>query len=265
MPTKLGSAPIRQIEGEMYAVFLDPVVSKSGSKVGLISVFEDVTSDERVLQGSARFNAIVAALLWVITVGFSTAYLRRIRPSTISCTQIPFLDEGETVEFKSSLRWDYVKQKRSKDVERAIVKSVVGFLNSEKGGTLIIGISDSKAVLGLQADYATFESVKRDRDGFEQLLRGTLIPAIGERRCARWVKTDFCSLQDKELCVVTVSPSSDPVFLKDETGALQLYVRVGNSTRPFGLQEALTYGRERWGGFASPRWHAHRPIPHPAG
>src|SRR5690242_9667478 len=80
------------------------------------------------------------ALLWVITVAFSAAYLRRVRPSAISCAQIPLLDEGETVEFKSSLRWDYAKQKPSKEVERAIVKTVVGFLNSENGGTLIIGI-----------------------------------------------------------------------------------------------------------------------------
>jgi hypothetical protein len=248
----------------MYDVFLDPVVDKFGSQVGLITVLVNVTSDLRVLHGSAVFNAIVAAFLWVLTIAFFTVFLRRVRPSTISCTQIPFLDEGETVEFKSSLRWDYVKQKRSKDVERAIVKSVVGFLNSEKGGTLIIGISDSKEVLGLQADYADFGSLKPDRDGFEQLLRGILIAAIGERRCARWVKTDFCSLQGKELCVVTVAPSSDPVFLKDEAG-VQLFVRVGNSTRPFGMQEALTYGRERWGGFAGPRWSRHRPIPHLAG
>jgi len=263
IPAKPTLAPTRQVDGEMYAVFLDPVANKSGSLVGLISVFEDVTSDEQVLRGSAIFNTIVATLLWIITVAFSATYVRRIRPSTISCAQIPFLDEGETVEFKSSLRWDYVLQKRNKELERVIVKTVVGFLNSEKGGTLIIGLSDSKEVLGLQADYATFESVKHDRDGFELTLRQILIAAIGERRCARWVKTDFCSLEGKELCVVTIAPSSDPVFLKDEASVL--FVRVGNSTRPFGVQEALPYGRDRWGGTVLPRWHAHRPIPHSAG
>ena len=257
-------APIRQTEGEMYAVFLDPVVSKSGSKVGLISVFEDVTSDERVLQGSARFNAIVSVLLWIITVAFSITYLKRVRPSAISCAQIPFLDESETVEFKSSLRWDYVQQKPSKELERAIVKAVVGFMNSENGGTLIIGMSDSKEVLGLQPDYTSFKSVKPDRDGFEQAFRQILIAAIGERRCVRWVKTSFCTLLGKELCVVTVAPSSEPVFLEGEAGG-QLFVRVGNSTRPFDAKEALAYARDRWGGLAMPRWHAHKPIPHPVG
>jgi hypothetical protein len=258
-------APTRRFNGKTYAEFLQPVVSKKGSEVGLISVFEDITGEQLVLLRSAYFNAVVCVLLWVITVAFSTTYLRRVRPSTISCAQIPCLDEDETVEFKSSLRWDYVLQKPNKELERTVVKTVAGFMNSENGGTLIIGISDAKEILGLQADYATFKDGKPDRDGFELHLRQILIAAVGAGRCARWVKTHFCSLQDKEFCVVSVAPSSDPVFVKDEANVLQMFVRVGNSTRVFGVQEALTYARDRWGGLTLPRWHAHRPIPHPAG
>ncbi len=246
MPTAATLASIRQLDGEKYAVYLDPIVSRSGSEVGLISVFEDVTSDQRVIRESVAFNSIVAALLWCVTVAFSAAFLRRVRPSTISATQIPFLDEGETVEFKSSLRWDYEQQKPNKELERAVARTVVGFLNSENGGTLIIGMSDSKEVLGLQADYDSFKNVNQNRDGFELTLREVLIGAIGERRCARLVKTSFCSLEGKELCVVTVAPSSDPVFIKDKNEVPQLYVRLGNSTRAFGVQEALTYAEERW-------------------
>jgi hypothetical protein len=253
-------APIRQIGEKIYASFLDPVVSKSGSEVGLISVFVDVTDDQRILRKSAVFNGIVAAFLWIITVAFSAAYLRRVRPSAISCVQIPTLDEGETVEFESSLRWDYKLSKPSKDIEQAIVKTVVGFLNAENGGTLIIGISDSKEVLGLQADYASFKSVKPDRDGFEQVLHGILINTIGENLCTKYVKPHFCSLQGKELCLIAVAPSSEPVYLEEK-----LYVRVGNSSRPFDVQEAVAYARDRWGGLALPRLHTRRPTAHPAG
>jgi len=244
-------ARVHIANGESWDVLLEPVKSKSGSTIGYISDFQDVTWGERVLRKSAVFNTIVAALLWVITVAFFTAYQRRDRPSTISCDQITCLDEGETVEFKSSLRWDYINQKPSKEVERAIVKAVVGFMNSEKGGTLIIGISDSKEVLGLQADYASFKSQKSDRDIFELTLHQILITAVGESGCARWIKTRFCLLQGKEVCVVTVSPSSDPVFLEEE-GIGKLFVRIGNSTRPFGAKEALIYARNRWGGFMLP-------------
>jgi hypothetical protein len=121
-----------------------------------------------------------------------------------------------------------------------------------------------KEVLGLQADYASFKSGKPDRDGFELKLSDILIATVGERGCARWVKTRFCSLKGKELCVITVAPSSEPVFLKEEAGE-QLYVRVGNSTRSFGVQEALAYARDRWGGLVLPRLHARRPTAHPAG
>jgi hypothetical protein len=265
MPAAATLAPIRQIEDEKYAEYLDPVVSKSGNEVGLISVFLDVTSDQRILRNAMYFNVIVATLLWVITIAFFTAYMRPVRPSTISPAQIPFLDEGETVEFKSSFRWDIRNQMLSKDVELATVKTVVGFLNSENGGTLIIGISDSKEVLGLQADYASFKGAKHDRDVFELRLRQILMDVIGVRRCARWVKTGFCSLLGKELCVVTVAPSSDPVFIKDGTGVPQLYVRVGNSTRAFGVQEALTYAEDRWGRIALPWLNTRRNIPHPVG
>ena len=174
MPAAATLASIRQLDGEKYAVYLDPIVSRSGSEVGLISVFEDVTSDQRVIRESVAFNSIVAALLWCVTVAFSAAFLRRVRPSTISATQIPFLDEGETVEFKSSLRWDYEQQKPNKELERAVARTVVGFLNSENGGTLIIGMSDSKEVLGLQADYDSFKNVNQNRDGFELTLREVL-------------------------------------------------------------------------------------------
>jgi hypothetical protein len=258
-------ARVHLVNGKTWDVFLEPVKSKSGSAVGLISDFLNVTSDERILRESAVFNAIVAALLWIVTVAFFAAYMRPVRPSIITPSQVPFLDESQTVEFKSSLRWDYFNQKPSKEIERAIVKTIVGFMNSENGGTLVIGMSDSKEVLGLQADYASLKSLKSGRDVFELTLRQILIAAIGERRCTRWVKASFCSLLGKEICLVTVAPSSDPVFLKDETSVPQLYVRVGNSTRTFGVQEALAYAEDRWGGIALPRWRIHRPIPHPAG
>ncbi len=45
-------------------------------------------------------------------------------------------------------------------MEEAVAKAVVGFLNSEQGGTLIIGIADTKVVLGLEADYGTFKNIK---------------------------------------------------------------------------------------------------------
>jgi hypothetical protein len=251
--------PVTPIKGKIYATFLEPVVSKSHGAVGLISVFEDVTENQRLLRQSNSFNVMVTVLLWLVTVAFYAAYLKRVRRSSISCAQIPFLHEGETVEFKSSLQWDYELRQTNKDLRLAVAKAVAGFMNSEKGGTLVIGMSDAREVLGLEKDYATLDSVKPDRDGFEQALHGILIKTIGKSLCARYVKPNFCSLQGKEICVIAVAPSNEPVSLEWQ-GASTLYVRVGNSTRPFSLQEALDYARDRWGG-PTLRWlRARRPA-----
>ncbi|HKN00574.1 MAG TPA: ATP-binding protein [Candidatus Binataceae bacterium] len=277
IPDRAMLTPVQLLNGNLYSSFIEPVTSKSGQKVGLIRVFEDVTDEQRVLHQSLLFNVIIAVVLWSLTVGAVSMYFKRARPSQISCAQIPFLEESETVEFKSSLRWDYVQQRTTKEAERTVAKAVVGFLNSENGGTLIIGISDRKEVLGLDLDYLTFKSAKldlrptgrkpaarSDRDVFEQVLRQILINIVGERHCARWIKLRFCSLQGKDICIVTVAPASEPVFLTEEGGG-KLYIRVGNSTRPFGVQEALAYAGDRWAAPTLRRFHLRSSAPLPAG
>jgi hypothetical protein len=76
--------------------------------------------------------------------------------------------EGETIEFKSSLRWDYRAGALNKALESVIVKSVGGLLNA-KGGTLLIGVDDKGVAIGLKKDYGTLSS-RPNRDGYEQTL-----------------------------------------------------------------------------------------------
>ncbi|MCB0073342.1 MAG: putative DNA binding domain-containing protein, partial [Caldilineaceae bacterium] len=74
--------------------------------------------------------------------------------------------EGQFVEFKSSLMWDYRQRRANKDLYEPVMKNVVGFLNT-RGGTLIIGVDDEGAVLGLEPDYGVMK--KGDKDGFENV------------------------------------------------------------------------------------------------
>jgi hypothetical protein len=138
IPDHAMPAPIRDIDGNLYAGIIEPVTSKSGRKVGAIKAFEDVTSEQKVLHQSAIFNGLIAVILWGITVVLATLYLRRVRVAEILCAQTPSLEESDTVEFKSSLRWDYKQQRPNTDLEREVIKGVVGFLNSESGGTLML-------------------------------------------------------------------------------------------------------------------------------
>jgi hypothetical protein len=252
--------PVRHVAEKVYSTFLDPIVSQSGMRVGLISVFDDITDEQRMLRNSAIFNGVVATFVWLATVALAAAYLRRVRPDEISCSQIPFLDESEHVEFKSSLRWDYVNQKMNRELEKATVKTVAGFLNSEGGGTLVIGVSDRNEPLGLEPDYSTLKT-RQDRDGFEQALRQTLINAVGEHCCASFVKIRFCTLKGKEICVVTVAPAREEVYVEEE-GRPIMYVRIGNTSRPLNVKEAVAYAKDRWGGAI--HWSRFRhPAPQP--
>ena len=96
-------APVRKIDKSLYSAYIEPVKSRTGRKVAVVTVFEDVTDEQRVLHQSALFNALVAAVLWSITVGLAALYLWRTRTPEITCAQIPLLQESDTVEFKSSL------------------------------------------------------------------------------------------------------------------------------------------------------------------
>lgn len=213
IPDHAMPAQVRDIDGNLYAGFIEPVISKSGRKVGVIRAFEDVTGEQKVLHQSAIFNGFIAAILWGITLVVTILYLRRIPVAEISCVQIPSLNESDTVEFKSSLRWNYKANKSDREMERVVVKTVAGFLNSYRGGNLIIGLSDQGQVLGLQPDYSTLNT-RPNRDGFEQALRNVLVNGLGEGPLAAWIKVSFCSVQEKDLCVVKIRPAMEPIYPK---------------------------------------------------
>lgn len=65
--------------------------------------------------------------------------------------------ESQTVEFKSTARWNTRAGQCDKKMEHVIVKTVCGFLNAE-GGTLLIGVDDDGTVIGLAEDLATLGS-----------------------------------------------------------------------------------------------------------
>ena len=62
--------------------------------------------------------------------------------------------EGSTLEYKSSLRWDYNESRVNKDLAKVIVKTLAAFLNSQ-GGTLLIGVNDEGGLLDLEMDIST--------------------------------------------------------------------------------------------------------------
>ncbi|MGB8414445.1 MAG: ATP-binding protein [Candidatus Binatus sp.] len=253
IPIKPTLGSVRELAGKLYIGLTDPIAIQSGRKIGLIKVFDEVTDERRILRQSAAFNFVVAVALTVIFVTLAAIYLKRTKSAGVSCVQLPGLEESETLEFKSSLRWDVQKDLASQEVERQVVKGVAGFFNSWEGGTLVIGITDHKEVVGLEHDYRTLGDLKHDRDGFELALGGILGKAIGQAHRAQYVEVRFCSLRGKEVCLVDVAPGDEAVYVPDEQGRPTLYVRMGNATKPLKEpREIVTYAARRW---PAPTWH----------
>ena len=151
--------------------------------------------------------------------------------------------ESETLEFKSSLRWDRREDRVNKKLKGVMVKTVAGFLNAASG-TLLIGVDDAGALVGLAADYGTLK--KQDRDGFELHLQNIFARNFGEAAAAAFLNVNFHEIDGQDICHVTMEPSEFPIYVEHQKEAI-FYLRVGNGTRALPVKEAVHYVGQRWG------------------
>ncbi len=156
-------------------------------------------------------------------------------------SQLPSADEGQHLEFKSTLRYDLAKKCVNPDLEHVCVKTICAFMNAD-GGDLVIGVADDRQALGLCLDYQTLRVPSRD--GFENKLISLFSAKVGDT-FLRFLKVSFPVVDGVEVCRVKVYPSTEPVFVK-ENGQEHFFVRTGNNSRPFSLSDTTKYVMERW-------------------
>ena len=125
-----------------------------------------------------------------------------------------------------------------------VVKTLAGFLNGQ-GGTLLLGVDDDGAPVGVAEDYGTLK--KPGRDGFELHLQQILARDLGEAAAASFLTVNFHEIGGEDLCQITVEPSDHAVYVYDQNEAV-FYLRIGNGTRPMPVIEAVKYVQTRWGG-----------------
>jgi len=148
--------------------------------------------------------------------------------------------ESATLEFKSTLQWDMVKNEANKALRTSVLKTIAGFLNSA-GGTLVIGVEDNGHTCGLRSDLRlTHDSTDR----FQQLLVSLVKESIGVGH-AVLMRIRFESADGEMLCVVDVDRAPEPAFLSAD-GGRQFYVRVGNTTHMLDAEEAVSYVLSNW-------------------
>jgi hypothetical protein len=150
--------------------------------------------------------------------------------------------ESETIEYKSSLRWDYRQGNSSKVVQKAVAKTLAAFVNTS-GGTLVIGLKDDGEVLGLDNDLKTLGS-KSNLDGWELSFNQTVTNYLGAD-IAAVVEMLFTEVEGKTIAVVSCQPHGQPVFLNDGED-VEFWVRTGNSSRKLNVLETSKYIHQRW-------------------
>lgn len=149
--------------------------------------------------------------------------------------------ENDYVEFKSSLRWDYMINAVNKKLEVVIAKTLSAFMNSE-GGTLLIGIKDTGEILGLDKDYVTVKN--NNRDGFLLQLVQAINTYLG-KEFNQYVTVRIEQVEGKDVCVISVMKSDMPVYLKAENRE-DFYIRASASSQPMSIREANEYIKTHW-------------------
>jgi hypothetical protein len=146
--------------------------------------------------------------------------------------------EGESVEFKSSLRINLHTSQSDFRVENAVMKSIVSFLNSS-GGCVFVGVSDRSEIIGVEIDG--FESL----DLFNRHLTNLIKENIGAEFLP-YITFDFFKFNNKTVLRINCSKSLKPVFLKTE-GKEDFYIRIGASSILLMGNKMIDYIKNKFG------------------
>ena len=161
----------------------------------------------------------------------------------ISTEEIIAQGESKHVEFKQTGRVNLTTKQRDPIIEQMVVQAIAGFMNAD-GGTLLIGVSDSGEVHGIETDMKTLGK-RQNPDGFALWLNDLLDNRLGPVATAG-AKFQFDTFPDGTVCRVDVSPSTAPTFVKGKKGEATFYVRLNNATRLLNIADALDYVQARW-------------------
>lgn len=177
----------------------------------------------------------------VIRAGFATLEPKDKVPLSLDEVAVSALvaeGEGKLVEFKSTLRTNLHTGQKDERMEKAVLKTIAGFLNSNDGGTLVMGIADDGELVGLEVDgFANEDKMAlhltnlRSRIGADKML---------------YVHPRFEDHDGGRVFAVECLPSRSPVFLKDGNFE-RFYVRTGPSTTELTPSQTDAYVRQRWG------------------
>jgi len=140
--------------------------------------------------------------------------------------------EGDSLEFKSTLRWNLFADRSDKSIENSCLKTVAGYLNTG-GGVLLVGVDDEGKIIGLGKDHFKTED--------KLLLHWVnLVKSYLGAEFIPYMRSIIKSIGDQRVLVVECLPSTKPTFFKrDNTESF--FVRMSNTTQALKASESVAY------------------------
>ena len=145
--------------------------------------------------------------------------------------------EGDSVEFKSTMRWNLHADRSDKKIENGCLKTVAGYVNTD-GGVLLVGVADDGEVIGLGKDHFQTED--------KMLLHWVnLIKAYLGAEFLRCIRSMAHELSGQRVLVVECLPATSPVFFNRDNEE-SFFARMSNTTQALKPSEVLAYVDEHF-------------------
>ena len=161
------------------------------------------------------------------TIGFVKEILESGELSNDQILKMIRDGETKTVEFKETFKVDTSSRQTLKCLRDATVREIAAFMNTE-GGSLLIGVDDSKNIIGISRDYE-FMNIERPNqtksDKLKQEIRDYIRSKLDDDTLELQYNIMIKSVGEKEICVIHVYPSIKPVFVNQDIS----YKKCGTS------------------------------------
>jgi len=129
--------------------------------------------------------------------------------------------ESKTVEFKQTFSVDVKTNKKEKYIEKMVLKTLVAFLNTE-GGISLVGVSDDKNIIGIQGEIQKYY---KNEDKVLLHLKNLIKSSIGESFYP-FIDYRFVDIESCKILQIECHPSDKPCYLESK----DFYVRINPAT-----------------------------------
>jgi hypothetical protein len=148
--------------------------------------------------------------------------------------------ESKKLEFKSTLRMNLITGKPDWNIEHAVLKTIVAYLNTD-GGILLVGVSNSGEILGVKNDG--FPNEDKFLLHFKQLIK----QHIG-LNYAPMIEYTLVPVSGKDVLEIDCKKSDEAVFLKPDKNEEEFYIRIGPSSERLKGSKLVEYVNRRYNG-----------------